>query len=81
MVIGIFSVYVIVVVFSVTIGGETNAAMVILDVLWVLAETDEIMGVTIVTVSVDEFIWGMEVDGVCNHGCMVLLVESLDLSV
>lgn len=74
---------VIVVGFSVTIGGLVCVAMVILDVLWVVGETVEIMlGVIIVTIlSVDDTIWGLAVDHVSNHGCRDLLVEMSDLSV
>lgn len=82
MVDSIFSVDVIVIGFSVTMGGMC-VAMVILDVLWVVGETVEIMlGLSIVaTLSVDEVTWGLEVDHVNNHGCMDLLVGSSDLSV
>lgn len=74
---------VIVVGFSVIIGGGLCVVMVILDVLCVVGERVEIMlGVTIVaSLSVDEVILGLEVDCVSNHGCMDLLVESSDLSV
>lgn len=75
MVANVFSVVVIFVGFSVTIGGGMCVVMVILDVLCIVGATAEIMlGVTIVaTFSVDEVIWGLEVDCV--------LVESSNLSV
>lgn len=65
---------VIVVGFSVTIGGGMCVVLVILDVLCMIGEGVEIMlGVTIVaTLSVDEVILGLEVDCVSNHGCMDL---------
>lgn len=65
---------VIVVGFSVTIGGGMCIVLVILDVLCMIGEGVEIMlGVTIVaTLSVDEVILGLEVDCVSNHGCMDL---------
>lgn len=78
-----FSVDVIVVSFSVAIGGEMCVATVTLDVLWVVGETGEIMlGVIIVTIlSVEEIIWGLAEDCVNNHGCTDLLVRISDLSV
>lgn len=64
---------VIVVGFSVTIGGGMCVVLVILDVLCMIGGVEIMLGVTIVaTLSVDEVILGLEVDCVSNHGCMDL---------